>query len=198
MFAIVLPVLAVDQGLKLWVKLNFSLGEQIPFIPGLLELQFIENEGMAFGWALPGVAGKLVLTLFRLIAAVGIGFYMRGLVASGAHRGLLTCLAFIWAGAIGNIIDSAIYGQLFTASQWGLIAEWAHASSPGYAPFLMGYVVDMFHFTVRWPAGFPIESLASREIFTPIWNLADAAISCGVIAILLGQRRFFAEAKAEV
>ena len=198
MFAIVLPVLAVDQGLKLWVKLNFSLGEQMSFIPGLLELQFIENEGMAFGWALPGVAGKLVLTLFRLIAAVGIGFYMRGLVASGAHRGLLTGLAFIWAGAIGNIIDSAIYGQLFTASQWGLIAEWAHASSPGYAPFLMGYVVDMFHFTVRWPAGFPIESLASREIFPPIWNLADAAISCGVIAILLGQRRFFAEAKAEV
>ena len=97
-----------------------------------------------------------------------------------------------------EVSDSAIYGQLFTASQWGLIAEWAHASSPGYAPFLMGYVVDMFHFTVRWPAGFPIESLASREIFPPIWNLADAAISCGVIAILLGQRRFFAEAKAEV
>ena len=160
------------------------------FIPGLLELQFIENEGMAFGWALPGMAGKLVLTSFRLVAAVGIGFYIKKLVASGAHRGFLTCLAFIWAGAIGNIIDSAVYGQLFTASHWGLIAEWA---GEGYAPFMMGHVVDMFHFTVRWPSSFPIECLANREVFPPIWNLADAAISCSVIAILIGQRAFFAE-----
>ena len=184
------PVLVADQCLKVWVKLNFSLGERMAFIPGLLELQFIENEGMAFGWALPGMAGKLVLTGFRLLAAVGIGFYIKKLIASGAHRGFLTCLAFIWAGAIGNIIDSAVYGQLFTASHWGLIAEWA---GEGYAPFMMGHVVDMFHFTVRWPSSFPIESLANREVFPPIWNLADAAISCGVIVILIGQRAFFAE-----
>ena len=188
--AVVVPVLVADQSLKVWVKLNFSLGERMAFIPGLLELQFIENEGMAFGWALPGMAGKLVLTGFRLVAAVGIGFYIKKLIASGAHRGLLTCLAFIWAGAIGNIIDSAVYGQLFTASHWGLIAEWA---GEGYAPFMMGHVVDMFHFTVRWPSSFPIESLANREVFPPIRNLADAAISCGVIAILIGQRAFFAE-----
>ena len=186
----VLPVLVVDQGLKIWVKLNFSLGERAAFIPGLLELQFIENEGMAFGWALPGMAGKLLLTAFRLVAAVGIGFYLRKLIAEGAHRGFLTCLAFIWAGAIGNIIDSAVYGQLFTASHWGMIAGWA---GEGYAPLFMGHVVDMFHFTVRWPSSFPVESLANREIFPPIWNLADAAISCGVIAILIGQRVFFAE-----
>ena len=184
------PVLVADQCLKVWVKLNFSLGERMAFIPGLLELQFIENEGMAFGWALPGMAGKLVLTGFRLVAAVGIGFYIKKLIESGAHQGFLTCLAFIWAGAIGNIIDSAVYGQLFTASHWGLIAEWA---GEGYAPFMMGHVVDMFHFTVRWPSSFPIESLANREVFPPIWNLADAAISCGVIAILIGQRAFFAE-----
>ena len=167
------PVLVADQCLKVWVKLNFSLGER-----------------MAFGWALPGMVGKLVLTGFRLVAAVGIGFYIKKLIASGAHRGFLTCLAFIWAGAIGNIIDSAVYGQLFTASHWGLIAEWA---GEGYAPFMMGHVVDMFHFTVRWPSSFPIDSLANREVFPPIWNLADAAISCGVIAILIGQRAFFAE-----
>lgn len=190
MLKVLLPVLIVDQCLKIWVKLNFSLGESMTLIPGLIELQFIENEGMAFGWALPGAVGKLVLTSFRLVAAVGIGFYMNRLVNSGAHKGFLTCLAFIWAGAIGNIIDSAIYGQLFTASHWGMLAEWA---GEGYAPFFMGYVVDMFHFTVRWPAGFPIESLASREVFPPIWNVADAAISCGVIAILIGQRRFFSE-----
>lgn len=184
------PVLVADQCLKVWVKLNFSLGERMAFIPGLLELQFIENEGMAFGWALPGMAGKLVLTGFRLVAAVGIGFYIRKLIESGAHQGFLTCLAFIWAGAIGNIIDSAVYGQVFTASHWGLIAEWA---GEGYAPFMMGHVVDMFHFTVRWPSSFPIEQWANREVFPPIWNLADAAISCGVIAILIGQRAFFAE-----
>ena len=132
-------------------------------IPGLLQLQFIENEGMAFGWALPGMAGKLVLTGFRLVAAVGIGFTSRNSLRRGAHRGFLTCLAFIWAGAIGNIIDSAVYGQLFTASHWGLIAEWA---GEGYAPFMMGHVVDMFHFTVRWPSSFPIESLANASVST--------------------------------
>ena len=186
--AVVVPVLVADQCLKVWVKLNFSLGERMAFIPGLLELQFIENEGMAFGWALPGMAGKLVLTGFRLVAAVGIGFYLKKLIASGTHRGFLTCLAFIWAGAIGNIIDSAVYGQLFTASHWGLIAEWA---GEGYAPFMMGHVVDMFHFTVRWPSSFPIESLANREVFPPIWNLADAAISVSVIWMVIKQKTYF-------
>ena len=97
---------------------------------------------------------------------------------------------YLGRGHREHIIDSAVYGQLFTASHWGLIAEWA---GEGYAPFMMGHVVDMFHFTVRWPSSFPIESLANREVFPPIWNLADAAISCGVIAILIGQRAFFAE-----
>lgn len=189
---VVLPVLLVDQLLKIWVKLNFSLGEQFTLIPGLIELQFIENEGMAFGWALPGVAGKLLLTGFRLVAAVGIGFYINRLIKNQAHKGYLTCLAFIWAGAIGNIIDSAVYGQLFTSSSWGTIAEWA---GEGYASFLMGNVVDMFHFTVRWPSSFPIESLANREVFPPIWNFADACISCGVIAILIWQKRFFSDPK---
>ena len=188
-----IPLILADQAIKVWVKLNFALGERMTFVPGVLELQFIENEGMAFGWALPGVAGKLLLTGFRLVAAIGIGFYMRNLIESGAHRGLLTCLAFIWAGAIGNIIDSALYGSIFTASHWGMLAEWANSGQPGYAPLLMGHVVDMFHFTVRWPLGLPIDSLAGQEVFPPIWNLADAAISCGVIAILIGQRRFFAE-----
>ena len=188
--AVVVPVLVADQCLKVWVKLNFSLGERMAFIPGLLELQFIENEGMAFGWALPGMAGKLVLTGFRLVAAVGIGFYIKKLIESGGSPGLSDVLGIHLGRAIGNIIDSAVYGQLFTASHWGLIAEWA---GEGYAPFMMGHVVDMFHFTVRWPSSFPIETLANREVFPPIWNLADAAISCGVIAILIGQRAFFAE-----
>lgn len=187
---IVLPILIADQILKIWVKLNFAIGERISFVPGLLELQFIENEGMAFGWALPGPAGKLVLTSFRLVAAIGIGFYLNRLVREQAHGGFLTCISMVWAGAIGNIIDSAFYGQLFTRSGWGMMAEWAQTEG-GYAPFLMGNVVDMFHFTVKWPLSFPLESLAGREVFPPIWNLADAAISCGVICLLIWQRTFF-------
>lgn len=193
---IVLPILVVDQILKIWVKLNFAIGERVLFIPGLLELQFIENEGMAFGWALPGVAGKLMLTSFRVVAAIGIGYYFNRLVREQAHWGFLTCICMVWAGALGNIIDSAIYGELFTRSSWGMIAAWAGAEG-GYAPFLMGNVVDMFHFTVKWPSSFPVGSLAGREVFPPIWNLADAAISCGVICLLIWQRTFFAPPAAE-
>ena len=117
-----------DQLIKIWIKLNFAVGQRASFVPGVLELQFIENEGMAFGWALPGVTGKLVLTIFRLVAAIGIGYYLSKLVRSGVHKGLLTCVSFVWAGAIGNIIDSAFYGQLFTRSSWGMMAGWAEKS----------------------------------------------------------------------
>jgi signal peptidase II len=127
-FLVVLPLLVSDQLIKIWIKLNFAVGQRASFVPGVLELQFIENEGMAFGWALPGVTGKLVLTIFRLVAAIGIGYYLSKLVRSGVHKGLLTCVSFVWAGAIGNIIDSAVYGQLFTRSSWGMMADWAEKS----------------------------------------------------------------------
>jgi signal peptidase II len=151
----VLPVLVADQALKIWVKLHFAIGDRVALLPGLIEMQFIENEGMAFGWALPGAAGKLALTGFRLLASVAIGFYLARLLKEKAHPGLCVATAFVWAGAMGNI-------------------------------------VDRFHFTVRWPEGFPIGSMAGREVFPPIWNIADAAISCGVIWILLRQKTYFA------
>ena len=190
---IVMPLLVVDQVVKIWIKLSYAVGQQTTLIPGLIELQFIENEGMAFGWALPGAAGKLLLTSFRLVAAVGLGFYLNKLLKEGAHRGLLACIALIWAGAIGNIIDSAVYGVLFSRSSWGLVAQFL-SEEGGYAPILMGNVVDMFHFTARWPAWWPIDGMRSHEIFPPIWNLADAAISIGVITLLFAQRKFFADA----
>ena len=161
-------------------------------IPGLIELQFIENEGMAFGWALPGIAGKILLTTFRLVAAVGLGFYLNKLLKEKAHKGLLACISLIWAGAMGNIIDSAVYGVIFSRSSWGLIAQFL-SEEGGYAPILMGNVVDMFHFTTRWPSWWPIDGMRSHEIFPPIWNIADAAISVGVIALLTAQRRFFTD-----
>lgn len=187
---VLVPVLVVDQCIKLWIKTGFTIGQQAPLVPGLLELQFIENEGFAFGWALPGMAGKLALTLFRIVAAVGIGWFAARLVREGAPRGLLVAVGFVWAGALGNIVDSALYGVLFSASGWETIAQFLPAEG-GYAPVGMGHVVDMFHFTVRWPAAWPIASMQGREVFPPIWNLADAAISCGVIWILIRQRHYF-------
>lgn len=188
----VMPLLLADQIIKIYIKLNFTIGERVEFIPGLLELQFIENEGMAFGWALPGVAGKLVLTTFRLIASVGIGIYLFKLTREKAHSGLLRSVALIWAGAIGNIIDSAVYGRLFSHSGWGTVADFNVEN--GYAPWLMAHVVDMFHFTIQWPSWMPFD-IGGLEVFPPIWNIADAAISIGVIWIILNQKKFFQERK---
>lgn len=187
---VLVPVLALDQIVKFWVKTSFTVGEQRPLIPGILELQFIENEGMAFGWALPGVTGKLILTVFRLVAAVAIGVYISRRVKEEAPKGLLYSLTFVWAGALGNIVDSAFYGRVFGRSGWGTLAEWM-PSTGGYAPWFQGHVVDMFHFVVTWPTWFPVASLAGREVFPPIWNLADAAISVSVIWMLLNQRKYF-------
>ena len=187
---VLVPVLVLDHLVKFWVKTSFTVGERMSFVPGVLELQFIENEGMAFGWALPGVAGKLLLTGFRLVAAVVIGFYIQQRITERAPKGVLYSLTFVWAGALGNIVDSAVYGRIFSRSGWGTLADVLPVDG-GYAPWFQGNVVDMFHFIVTWPSWFPVESLAGREVFPPIWNLADAAISVSVIWMLLNQRSYF-------
>lgn len=187
---LLVPVLVIDQAIKVWVKTSFTVGERLDFVPGLLELQFIENEGMAFGWALPGVLGKLVLTSFRLVAAVAIGVYISRRIQEEAPKGLLYSLTFVWAGALGNIIDSAFYGRFFGRSGWGTLAQFMPEGG-GYAPWFQGNVVDMFHFVVTWPSWFPLETFVGREVFPPIWNLADAAISVSVIWMLLNQKKYF-------
>ena len=184
-----LPVLVADQLLKFYIKTTFTIGQRMPLIPGLIELQFIENDGMAFGWALPGDAGKLALRVFRVVAAVAIGWYLVQASRSGAHRGFLRSVALIWAGAVGNIIDSVVYGRIFTKSGWEVPA--VVSPDAGYANWFMADVVDMFHFTVEWPLWWPIARWQGREVFPPIWNIADAAISCAVIWILLHQRTYF-------
>ena len=199
---IVVPLLIIDQLLKIYIKLNFTIGERAEIIPGFIEFQFIENDGMAFGWAMPGVAGKLLLTTFRLIASVGIGVYLYKLIERKSHTGLLVSISMIWAGAIGNIIDSAVYGRLFSHSGWGTVSHFSITKSvcdlnhthlvmeDGYAPWLMANVVDMFHFTVTWPSWMP-SMMAGAEVFPPIWNVADASISIAVIWIILNQKKFF-------
>jgi len=184
-----LPVLVADQVLKFFIKTSFTLGQKMPLLPGLIELQFIENDGMAFGWALPGDGGKLALRLFRVVAAIAIGWYLVQSNKQGAHKGFLRSIALVWAGAVGNIFDSVFYGRLFSKSGWDVPAIfWPEQ---GYANWFMADVVDMFHFTVEWPLWWPIESWHGREVFPPIWNIADAAISCAVIWILLNQKRYF-------
>jgi signal peptidase II len=188
---IVATLLIIDQILKIYIKLNFTIGERADIIPGLIEFQFIENEGMAFGWAMPGVLGKLLLTSFRILASVGIGIYLYKLIEKKSHLGLLIGISMIWAGAIGNIIDSAVYGILFSHSGWGTVAHFGFED--GYSPWLMANVVDMFHFTVTWPSWMP-SIIAGGEVFPPIWNIADASISIGVIWIIIKQKQYFGTA----
>ncbi len=186
----ILSVLFFDQWLKLWVKTSFYYGEAVELIPGWFELQFVENPGMAFGWVLPGAAGKLTLSIFRIAVVIAISFYLLRLMKQGAHKGYVFCISLIIAGALGNIIDSAVYGRLFDIgapydNSGGYIGL-AQMNGKGYAPVLMGNVVDMFHISKTISI-----NGSSREIFPPVFNLADTAITTGIIIILLFQRAFF-------
>lgn len=194
-------VLIVDQALKIWVKLNFELYTGTEIIPGLLDLQFVENPGMAFGWKVfPGNTGKLVLTIFRLLAVVGIAFYIRKLVSEKAHRGLVLCVGLILAGALGNIIDSVLYGLMFSSGMFfdeGMerYVEYIGKSQldfSGYTDVFMGNVVDMLYFTVRFPEWSPIAP--GEEVFPPVFNIADSAITVGVFIIIFRQRAYFRKA----
>ncbi len=192
---VIFAVLFIDQISKLWIKLNWTIGERMTVIPGFFELHFIENNGMAFGMALPGDWGKIALSVFRIVAIILIALYIKRLIKEGAHPGFVTCVALVLAGASGNIIDSAVYGILFGASTYVDVAGFLPEAG-GYAGFLKGHVVDMFHFTVKWPEGTPWVGNSNAEIFPPIFNVADAAITIGVLWILIRQRRYFPKEKA--
>jgi signal peptidase II len=191
---IILLVLLVDQALKVWLKLNFYLGESVPMFGAKCEwayLQFVENPGMAFGLEFGGSLGKLSLTLFRIVAAIGIGWLLVRSVKKGNNPRFDTSLALIFAGAVGNIIDSAFYGMLFSESLQFQKAVFLPPDG-GYAPFLHGAVVDMFWFPIwkgYFPEWFPIWGGEYFEFFRPVFNVADASISIGVVLLLLSQRR---------
>jgi signal peptidase II len=185
---IVFLVLFIDQVVKIWIKTHMTLGEQIPVIENLFYIHFTENYGMAFGMELEGTYGKLLLSLFRILAVGGIGWYLFTLVREKAHPGLIFSIALIMAGAIGNILDSAFYGLLFSEST-PLDTAVFLPEEGGYAGFLHGAVVDLFYFNSHFESVF-----WSDEPYTfsfPIFNVSDSAITVGVVIILIFQRRFF-------
>ena len=191
---IVAAVLLLDQAVKVVVKLTFTLAEKVTWIPGVFDIQFIENDGMAFGWALPGATGKYILTAFRIVAVVLLAIHIRRIAGQGAPRGFRQALAPILAGAAGNIIDSIGYGRLFSHSSFGQPGTWSWQSEwGGYAPWFRGNVVDMLHISVRWPQWWPVDAWVGNAVFPPIFNIADAAITCGVAWIIIRQKSWLGQ-----
>jgi len=183
-FIVAAIIVLADQVIKTWVRTHMDFNSEIHFLGSHGMLRYTENNGMAFGWELGGKIGKLVLTIFRIVAVVGIGYGLVYLIKHKHHRGLIMCVALIFAGALGNIIDSTFYGLIY---QHGHIFE--------------GRVVDMFYFPLfrgTYPSWVPVWGGQPFEFFEPIFNLADASISVGVIAILLFQKRYFKRETPEV
>ena len=184
-------ILLADQTLKILVKTNMTLYQQIPILGNWGILHFVENNGMAFGLSLPGSLGKILLTSFRIVAVVGIGYYLRHLIRLKAHTGLIITLAMVMAGALGNIIDSVFYGLIFSSSS-PMETSKLFSEAGGYSSLLHGKVVDMFYFPVikgNYPDWF--RGGAGFVFFRPVFNIADSSISVAVAIILFNQKRFF-------
>ncbi len=188
---VVLLILLADQTLKILVKTNMTLYQQTPVLWNWGMLHFVENNGMAFGLSLPGNWGKILLTSFRMLAVVGIGYYIRQLIRTKAHTGLIIALSMVLAGALGNIIDSVFYGVIFSASG-PVMPSVLFPEGGGYAPLFLGKVVDMLYFPIirgNYPQWF--RGGAGFIFFRPVFNIADASITVAVVVILFNQKRFF-------
>lgn len=189
---VIVLILLADQLLKVWVKTSFFLGEERSVIGDWFLLHFVENRGMAFGFEFAGRFGKVLLTLFRLVAATAIFWYLLKLIKKGIPAGLVISIAMIFAGAVGNIIDSAFYGILFSDS-YGRIATFLPEGG-GYETFLHGSVVDMFFFPIikgSWPSWSPINAGETFMFFRPVFNIADSSITVGIGIILVFYRKYF-------
>ncbi|MDR1725818.1 MAG: lipoprotein signal peptidase [Bacteroidales bacterium] len=184
---LIVLILLIDQILKVWIKTTFSYGEEVNLIGDWCRLHFIENKGMAFGMAFGGDAGKIILTTLRIVASVIIFIYMRRLVAKGAKKIVIYSFAFIFCGAIGNVIDSIFYGVLFSESTIFSTAVFLPESG-GYAPLFLGKVVDMFYFPLIdtvLPEWIPIWGGNHFSFFNAIFNVADASITTGVTLLII-------------
>jgi signal peptidase II len=188
---IVVAILVIDQVIKIWVKTHMTLHEQIEIF-SWFKIVFIENNGMAYGME---IGSKLVLSLFRVVAVSVLGYYIAQQVRKQARYGYLICLSMVMAGAAGNIFDSMFYGLIFNASS-EFYTSYFVPFGTGYAPFLMGKVVDMFYFPLivtTWPDWVPMFGGQPYVFFSPVFNFADASISVSVALVLLFYRKEISE-----
>jgi signal peptidase II len=183
---IIVAILLVDQAIKIWVKTSMTLHESI-HVTDWFYITFIENMGMAFGMQL---GSKIILSLFRVVAICLLGYYIRAQVKQNARTGYIVCLSLVLAGAAGNLIDCMFYGLIFNESSPNYLSYFVSFGS-GYAPFLMGKVVDMFYFPLietEWPTWMPVVGGEHFVFFSPVFNFADACISVSVVWLLLFYR----------
>ena len=192
---LILILLLIDQSIKVYIKTHFYYGEEVRVFDWF-RIHFIENPGMAWGLKLgTGDAGKLALTLFRLAAVIWGFFYLLKMIREKYHPGFIASVAFVYAGAFGNLIDSLFYGLIFEKSN-PVTQNIARAFTPesGYAGLGFGQVVDMWYFPIirtTLPDWVPIWGGDDFEFFSPVFNTADVWVSAGVISILIFQKRFF-------
>lgn len=188
----ILLILTIDQALKIWVKTNMVLGQEYHLMGNWFIIHFIENNGMAFGMEIAGKFGKIILSLSRIAAVAGIGWYLLYLIKQKVSTGFIITVSLIMAGALGNIIDSVFYGMIFSNSYYHVASMFPPEG--GYSSFLHGEVVDMFYFPVlkgTYPDWIPFKGGGNFIFFRPVFNIADSSITIGVTLILIFQKRFF-------
>lgn len=187
-------LVVIDQIIKILVKTNMTIGEHFNVIGNWFQIYFIENEGMAFGMKFGGQTGKLLLSLFRVVLAGALIYWIRGLLKKAKTPvGVIAGLTLITAGAVGNIIDCLFYGLLFDASTYTSVASFLPEGG-GYAPFFFGKVVDMFYFPIidtTFPEWMPLIGGNPFRFFAPVFNFADSCVTCGAFYLIFFQWRFF-------
>ncbi len=186
---LILGIVCLDQCVKIWVKTHMALHEVID-VTGWFKIAFVENNGMAFGMEL---VDKIFLTSFRIVAVGWIAWYMMRVIRRGTGWVYVVCLSMIQAGAAGNIIDCMFYGMVFNNPPYPSVAEFVPWGT-GYESLFYGRVVDMLYFPLvewRWPDWMPVCGGNDFIFFSPIFNIADSSITCGVTALILFCRKYY-------